>query len=263
MKFPTRYKSDRVYQLPVEQIRPNPDQPRRIFETEALEELAQSIRRYGILQPLTVRQTGEGYQLIAGERRLRAAALAGLRTVPCIFRQGSGDSDSELALLENLQRQDLDFFEEGEALARLVLEFGLTQEEISRRLGKSQSYVANKLRILRLLPEERQRVREAGLSERHVRALVRLKEPETRATALDRVIGRGLTVAATEELVEELLKDLPAASAARRVVLYKDVRIFVNTINRAVRVMKQSGIDAVCRRSDSPDCIEYSIKIPR
>ena len=166
--------SSRVRYISLNQIRPNPQQPRRSFDEDSLSELAESIRSYGILQPLTVRRQGTGYELVAGERRLRAAAMAGLREVPCLVAQVGEEDSALLALMENLQRRDLDCWEEAEALSRLIARYGLSQEEAARRLGRSQPAVANKLRLLRLPDSVRQFLQENNLTERHARALLRL-----------------------------------------------------------------------------------------
>lgn len=170
--------SSRVRYISLNQIRPNPQQPRRSFDEDSLSELAESIRRYGILQPLTVRRQGTGYELVAGERRLRAAAMAGLREVPCLVAQVGEEDSALLALMENLQRRDLDCWEEAEALSRLIARYGLSQEETARRLGRSQPAVANKLRLLRLPDSVRQFLQKNGLTERHARALLRLGTEE-------------------------------------------------------------------------------------
>lgn len=181
----------RVLYLSVDAIRANPDQPRKYFEPEALRELAESIGRYGILQPLTVRRGEDGYELIAGERRLRAAKLAGLREVPCLAVRSDEEKSALLSLIENLQRQDLHYMEEAAAIAKLIAVYGLSQEQAAERLGKSQSAVANKLRLLRLSPACVTLLREGGLSERHARALLRLSDENERLAALRVIVERG------------------------------------------------------------------------
>ena len=182
----------RVLYLSVDAIRANPDQPRKYFEPEALRELAESIGRYGILQPLTVRRGEDGYELIAGERRLRAAKLAGLREVPCLAVRSDEEESALLSLIENLQRQDLHYMEEAAAIAKLIAVYGLSQEQAAERLGKSQSAVANKLRLLRLSPACVALLREGGLSERHARALLRLSDENERRAGLQRGAGGGV-----------------------------------------------------------------------
>ena len=189
--------SRRVQYIPLARLRPNPQQPRRRFDEAALRELADSIRAYGILQPLTVRRVEDGYQLIAGERRMRAAAMAGLREVPCLVAQVDEQDAGMLALIENLQRRDLDCFEEAAAIARLISRYGLSQEQAAEKLGKSQSAVANKLRLLRLSEPVRQALRQSGLTERHARALLRLPDEEARLSALAEIVRRQMNVART------------------------------------------------------------------
>lgn len=253
----------RVLFVPVEQIAPNPEQPRQTFDEESLQSLAQSIRHNGILQPLTVRERGPGvYELVAGERRLRAAILAGYHEVPCIPVTLDDRQSAVMGLLENLQREDLNFFEEAAGIARLIEFCGLTQEEVAEKLGRSQPTVANKLRLLRIAPPQRERMLRAGLTERHARALLRLDEPR-RSEALDEIIVRGYNVAETEELVENLLRVRQPAAARRNLSVIKDIRIFFNTINNAVGLMKRSGIEAESSSVEYEDHYEYTIRIPK
>ncbi len=253
--------SDRILSLPLDAIRPNPDQPRRFFDPEGLEELADSIRALGILQPLTVRQVDGGWELVAGERRLRAAALAGLERVPCVSIQADSQSSSLLALVENLQRRDLDFLEEALALDKLLRTYCLSQDEVARRIGKSQSAVANKLRLLRLPPQLLTRLREAGLSERHARALLRLENDHRLEQAAEHVIACRLTVAQTDQYVDSLL----AAKKAKpkRTYIIKDVRLFLNSVNRGLSMMRTAGVDACFQRQDTEDSICLTIRIPK
>ena len=260
----SEFLSSRVQYLPLDAIRPNPQQPRRSFDREGLEELAGSIREYGVLQPLTVRRVGGGYELVAGERRLRAAARAGLRQVPCLIARVDEAESGLLALIENVQRRDLNCFEEAEAIAGLISRYGFSQQEAAARLGRSQSAVANKLRLLQLTAAERQAVLEAGLTERHARALLRLTDTEQRREALDTVARRGLTVARTEALVEELLAQSRATPPRQRPhYVIKDVRLFLNSVQRSVDVMRQSGVAADVGRSDTEEAIVLTIRIPR
>ena len=196
----------KIYWLPIEDIRPGKAQPRRVFAQEGIEELALSIGRYGVLQPLTVRRRQNGYELIAGERRLRAAKLAGLTEVPCLISEANMEEASVLALVENLQRQDLNFWEEAEGISRLVKVFGMSQEEAARRLGKSQSAIANKLRLLRLPSDVLEKLSKEGMSERHGRALLRLPNAQAQRQALVRMVELGMNVAAAERYVDSLLR---------------------------------------------------------
>ena len=256
--------SSRVQYISLAQLSPNPQQPRRSFDEAALRELADSIRAYGILQPLTVRRTPGGYQLVAGERRMRAARMAGLREVPCLVAQVDEQDAGMLALIENLQRRDLDCFEEAAAIARLISRYGLSQEQAAEKLGKSQSAVANKLRLLRLSPDCVRLLREHDLSERHARALLRLTDEEDRLKALQVIAARGYNVAQSEAYIEELLK-LKQKTPPPRLPTYivKDVRIFLNTIRHSLGLMQRAGVEADMQREDTDDGILLTIRIPK
>ena len=273
------FDSTRILYLPVWEIHPNPNQPRTVFSVKGLEELSASIQEHGILQPLTVRRLEDrSYELISGERRLRAAKLARLETVPCILLKADDMESSLLALIENLQRRDLDFVDEALALEQLISTYHLSQEEAARRIGKSQSAVANKLRLLKLSPQVLETLRSHGLTERHGRALLRLS-PEQRGQVLDTIIQENLTVSKTEELVDQLLQPPPLPQAPpqpvpepsskkpvsrkKPVLLVRDIRLFLNTINHSMEVMRRSGISASCGREESQDAITLTIVIPK
>ncbi len=248
-------------------IYPNPVQPRKQFDSGALEELSLSIKNYGILNPLTVRCRGGRYELVAGERRLRAAKLAGLDEVPCIMLDVNMEDASLIALIENLQRRDLDFIEEATGISQLIRMFGMSQEEAARRLGKSQSAVANKLRLLRLPSDVLDALRANGLTERHGRALLRLPDANAQRAALQYIIENGLTVAATDEYIELLLTE-PAegqqdAAEPKRTFVLKDVRIFLNSLSKSLDLMKQGGIDAGMKREETEDSLILTISIPK
>ena len=252
--------------LPAEDIAPSPVQPRKLFDEKELEELSESIRSYGILNPLTVRCRGGKFELVAGERRLRAAKLAGLREVPCILLDVNMEDASLIALIENLQRRDLDFIEEAAGLSRLIRMFGMSQEEAARRIGKSQSAVANKLRLLKLPPDVLEKLRAYGLTERHGRALLRLEGREAQRMALEYIAANALTVAAAEEYIESLLKapeENPEQAAPHRTLVLKDVRVFLNSLNRSLDLMKQGGIDAAVRREETDSSLILTISIPK
>lgn len=256
------YESNKVLYLPAAVIAPNPDQPRRHFSREGLEELAASIKEHGVLQPLSVRRGNMGFELISGERRLRAARMAGLTEVPCIVVSVDSKQSSLLALVENLQRRDLDFVEEASALARLIETYHLSQEEAARRIGKSQSAVANKLRLLRLPPEALALLREHGCTERHARALLRLETPQAQLEAARYVAQQGLTVARTEQYVEDLLRQSDKPKKKPTFVI-KDVRLFLNTVSRGLSLMKNAGVNANCQRKETDDSILLTITIPK
>ena len=256
--------STRVQYIPLGRIRPNPQQPRRSFDEEGLAELAASIRSCGILQPLTVRRAGEVYELVAGERRLRAARIAGLREVPCLVAQVGEEDSALLALMENLQRRDLDCWEEAQAIARLISRYGLSQEEAARRLGRAQPTVANKLRLLRLPEDVRALLRENGLTERHARALLRLQDPEVQRRAAGDMVRRGMNVAQAEAYVEKLLQSAQVTPPrGRSTYIIKDVRLFLNSVDRGLHLMRQAGVDAGWNRQDTDREILLTIRIPK
>lgn len=262
MSLFTKAAKRQVLDLPVSDIRPNPRQPRRDFPPEELAELALSISQVGVLQPLTVRRTSAGWELIAGERRLRAAQLAGLTRVPCLPVEADSDASALMALVENLQRQDLTVWEEAAALRQLIDRHHLSQEEAAQRVGKSQSAVANKLRLLKLSPDVLSLLRDGGATERHARALLRLDTTEQQLEGARQVVNQGLTVAQTETLVDSLLAaNLPARRKPH--FLVKDVRLFLNTITRSLDIMRSAGVDAQCSRQDSEEEITLTIHIPR
>lgn len=232
--------STRVTMISPDYISPNPDQPRRYFDPDGLTELAESIRVHGILQPLSVRRKGGGrYELIAGERRLRAAMICGLEQVPCLVLEVSRESSCLLSLIENLQRRDLDFWEEAKALERLISVYGLSQEEAAAKVGKSQSAVANKLRLLRL------------------------PTPEAQKEGAELLVKEGWTVSRTERYVEEVLRDQAKEKKVRRPLFIRDVRFFLNTLDHSLTVMRSAGVDAKCQRVEEGDDILLTIRIPK
>ena len=251
----------KLTRLPVDRILPNPAQPRKIFPQNELESLAQSIQENGLLQPVTVRKEAGVYYLIAGERRLRACKLAGIREIPVIITGHRPVDSAVLALLENLQRSDLQMFEQANAIVNLLREWQITQEEAARRLGMSQSYLANKLRLLKLSPLEQEEILENQLSERHARALLRIDDMSLRQKVLTTVIERKLNVAQTEELIAAAL--LPKRSVPKRKFIAKDIRLFINTIDHAVDAMKTAGIPAESRRRETDEYIECIVRIPK
>ncbi len=258
---------NKICEIPIIKIRPNKAQPRKAFNEDELEALSQSIAENGILQPITVRRMSVSeYELIAGERRLRASVLAGLKKVPCIVIKCSDKESAVFALLENLQRSDLGIFEEARGISKLIRRYGLTQEEAARRLGKSQSTIANKLRLLRLTYEEQEWITGAGLSERHARALLRIENENLRREALSKIISEGLNTQQTDSLVSIMLNDCSETVQKHQGInkaVIKDVRIFVNTINKAIDTMRLAGIDAQSNKTDTDNFIEYTIRIPK
>ena len=254
---------NKILLIPQGEILPNPNQPRRRFDYDELEGLAQSIRSNGILQPLLVRALENGqYELIAGERRLRAARLIGLSKVPCIVNSVSETDSATFAIIENLQRQNLDYFEEAEAMAVLINNYRMSQEELCKKLGKAQSTLSNKLRLLKLSEEMRYKISRAGLSERHARALLSLTDEVQRARALSIIIDRHLTVSESESLIEQMLRK---NETPKRQILkgFKDIRIFINTLNNAVDTIRRAGIDADSVKTETDEYVEYIVRIPK
>jgi ParB family chromosome partitioning protein len=253
-----------VQELPLNDIRPNPYQPRRQFSEGELAELADSIRRYGVLQPIVVRSGDEGLELVAGERRLRACKMLGLDTIPAVVRDLSDEDLAVLALVENLQREDLHFLEEAQGYQRLLEEFGLTQEELAKRIGKSQSTIANKIRLLKLSPPVQDFISREIISERHARALLKLPGEEEQLAILEIIIERGLTVQETEAYIARLLQEKERKEKGRKVVrIYKDMRIFFNTIQQAVQELQRVGFAARMERVEKDDYYEVTVLIPK
>lgn len=268
LKFPEmRLKKEKaVYQLPIEKVRPNPYQPRKYFNISALEELAESITAYGILQPITVRKMSGGYyELVAGERRLRAAEMAGLTTVPAIFVQVSDSDSAVLAFIENIQRQNLSFLEEAEGYRNMMEDYGLTQEELAAKLSKSQSAIANKLRVLKLEDSVKKELLDNHFTERHARALLRLPDEQTRLLVMAQMIREEMNVKRTEELVENTLEEMRhkhTEKGERREKRYiTDFRLFTNTIKQSLEVIRRSGVDVVYEDTQNDDECEIVIRI--
>jgi ParB family chromosome partitioning protein len=257
-----------ILDVSVGAVSPNPFQPRKTFNDESLQDLAASIREHGIIQPLIVRRTPGGIELIAGERRLRAAKLAGLTSVPVIVREINDKEMAELAMIENLQREDLHYLEAAEGFQQLLNNFGLTQEELAKRVGKNQSTIANKLRLLRLGTEVQQALVADNLTERHARALLKLEDPAKQQEALSAIAQNGLNVRETENLVDGMLEDISremSKKAPRQnvVKIIRDVRIFLNTINTVVAEMKKAGLKVKVNQEQDDDYITLNLRIPK
>lgn len=253
----------RIVSLPLYMIAPNPNQPRKYFDPEAMEELKNSILEYGLIQPITVRRYGGEYELVAGERRFRAAQMAGLEEIPSVIIEADNDKSAILALLENLQREDLSFFEIAESYKNLIRDQGMTQTELALKVGKSQSAVANKMRLLRLPPLVKKLIRDYDLSERHARALLLLTDEEKQLDAVKIVCRDNLNVTQTEELVRSMNSHRKKAINEMRVTNAKDVKIFKNTVRRAVDMMKKSGIDTELKENAFDWGTEYIIRIKK
>ncbi len=246
--------------IKLSQIKRNPMQPRKYFNIEAINELAESIKYHGILNPLTVRRSELGYELIAGERRLRAAKLAGLAEVPCIILTATEEQSSILAMVENLQRQDLDFFEEALGYKKLISIFELTQDDVAKQVGKTQSSIANKLRLLNLSDLVCSIIRENQLTERHARALLKINDEELQLQVLDHIIKYSLNVSKSEQYIEEILT--PTHKGGKIVRFIKDVRFFINTVDKAVNIMRSAGVEATVEKKENEQggiCLQINI----
>lgn len=265
--------SDEVFldalRVSVDTIIPNPFQPRKTFNDESLGELASSIKEYGVIQPLLVRRIDDGYELIAGERRLRASKLAGLTEVPVIVKDLSDKEMAELAMIENLQREDLHFLEEALGYQTLLTSFGLTQEELAKRLGKSQSTIANKMRLLKLPQEVQTVLVSESLTERHARALLKIEDSRTQIEVLDNIRQKGLNVRETENYIEAVLEDISREMSKRAtpkqniVKIVKDARIFINTINKVVTDIKKMGLNVSMQQEQDDDFVVINLRIPK
>jgi len=263
------FEQKNITYINIENIRPNPYQPRKQFSKGALEELCESIQQYGVIQPINVRKIGtNSYELVAGERRLRAAVMAGLKEIPAIIININDNDSAVLALIENLQREDLNYLEEAEGYNNLITEHGLTQEELAQKIGKSQSTVANKIRLLRLSPLVKKILTDNHLTERHARALLKLHDEQLQLKVLRHVCEKGLNVKKTEELVDKVIdryleKNNSRSTDRKLTKSIKDIRIFVNTIRQAIDLMKKSGVNAKAAQIDRGEYIEFIIRVPK
>lgn len=254
-----------VTQLPIHLVMPNPNQPRRVFDHDGLKELSESIREYGIIQPVTVRRKKDGtYELIAGERRLRAAGLAGLLKVPAIITEMEEEDSAVVALIENIQRQDLSFMEEAYAYRTLLDKCDFTQEELAKKIGKTQSAIANKVRLLKLPKSVREIIKDNCLTERHARSLLRLDTEEKQLYAVKRFVDFGMSVKQGDQLVDRVLKkgiERPPEVKAKGSI--GDARVFYKTITKAVSLMNESGIEATAKKDETDTYYEYTIRIQK
>lgn len=258
-------RNQKIYEIAVERIIPNPHQPRIIFDDEKISLLAESIKQNGIIQPITLRKLKNGgYELISGERRLRAVKMLGMKKIPAVIIDITERNSAVLALVENIQRQNLSYFEEAIAIAKLIDFYGMTQEDAAIKLGRKQSTISNKLRLLRLSPNEMEMITENGLSERHARALLRLSDGKTRLFVIDEIVRKGLSVEKTEKLIENLIKDGKEKENLKRrsVIFGGEVKLFLNTIDKAIETMQAAGINAEMERKKGEEFIEYKIVIP-
>lgn len=259
--------SEAILELAIADIQPNPFQPRTHFDPAQLEELASSIREYGVLQPVIVRLVDGKYQLVSGERRFRASQLAQKETVPALLRQLNDREVAEMALIENLQREDLNYFEEAEGYARLIQEFQITQEEVAKKMGKSQPTIANKLRLLHLSEKVRREISVDVITERHVRSLLKLKNEDLQLEALNRIYKGNLNVRQTDDLVENMLiteeKNVREQKKKKMMKAIKDMKIFVNTIKGTVKTIQDAGLPAEVTEREDDDYLEVVIRLPK
>lgn len=251
----------KVVKVPIDTIFPNPYQPRKNFDDAALEDLSASIAQYGVLQPLLVSPADDGrYMLIAGERRLRASKMAKLAEVPVIISEYTSQQIAEIALIENLQREDLHYLEEAEGYEKLMNQFHITQEAMAARVGKKQSTIANKLRLLRLSAPVRKVLMDAELSERHARALLKLPDDEKRLEVLENIVAKNFSVRQTEEYINKLL-DGKSEEKRKRMVIVNDVRIYLNSIKQVVDAVKTAGIPVAMEQTLEGDEVIISVRI--
>lgn len=257
--------SEKICMISPYDISPNPSQPRKYFTDDAILRLADSIKTHGLIQPLTVRNTERGYELIAGERRLRALRLIGAAEVPCVISDVDDKESANLAIIENIQRENLNIFEQAGAILNLMQVHCLTQEKIAEQLSCSQSYVANKLRLLKISDEEKELIIENSLTERHARALLRIKDEGERKMALKTIIRKSLNVAETEDMIDRMLADKKREKSdnGKTKLIVKDVRLFINTIDKAVETMRATGMNVETKRRETSDDTEIVIIIPK
>lgn len=254
-----------ITEIPTEKLLPNPYQPRKQFSSEEMLGLADSIKVNGVLQPLLVRRINNSdyYEIIAGERRLRASILANMQTVPCLVVDCDYEDSALYSILENIQRSDLNFFEEAMAIAHLQNHFGMTQDEIGKRLGRSQSALSNKLRLLKLSVDVRYFIEKEGLTERHARALLKLSSEKDVWDVLNVIKERRLNVEQTEAYIAQKTDKTVKQHPNNSIPIFRDVRIFVNTVNKAIETMLKSGIQAESDKTETDDYIEFRVRIPK
>ncbi len=257
----------KLQRLPIERIKPNPSQPRKHFSEESLNELADSIREYGLIQPIVVRRMNDHYELIAGERRLRACKRIGWKEIDAIVQPAFEEDSAFMAVVENLQRENLHFLEEAEGLQCLINGYSLTQDELARRIGKNQSTVANKLRILKLSPQVKAAMFEARLTERHARALLKLTDEAAQLEAIEVIRKRGFSVKDTEAYIKKYAGktgiEAEPPKKAKIIHLFKDYRLFVNTMKSAVRQLREAGLNAEFLLDEDDTEVRINVLIPK
>jgi ParB family chromosome partitioning protein len=251
---------DELHTIPIENIRPNPYQPRKVFDAKKIEELAQSIRTYGLLQPIIVRKDMDKFQLIAGERRFIACKSLGWTSIPALIREMSDSAMATIALIENLQRENLSYLEEAEGYQKLLDEFNLTQEVLAQRLGKSQSTIANKIRLLKLPARVKELLVLQELTERHARALLKLQNEDSQLRVVNEICNLGMTVKQTDRRVDEILrKNSVSTNRERKKVVIRDIRIFLNTVRQALSILENAGMKPKITETDHGEYFEINI----
>ena len=258
-----RREKEGILWLEPELILPSCDQPRTIFDKEPLEQLAQSIAAHGILQPLVVQQEAEHYRLIAGERRLRASKMAGMKKIPCLLTEKSPEEAAKLSLIENLQREDLSFFEEAAAYRRLMETCHITQAQLAKEVSKDPSTIANKLRLLKLPLSAQILIRRNGLTERHARALLRVEETELLMELLEQIIEDSLNVSEAETLIAAAISPKEKKKKPRRIASIKDIRLCINSLNHTVATLRRAGIKPQTQIQERERFVEYTVLIPK
>lgn len=250
--------------IEIEKIVPNPDQPRKHFQLRELDELSESIREFGIIQPLIVKKTDKDvYILIAGERRLKAAMRLGLETVPVIIREATDQESALIAVIENVQREDLSFLEEAKAYRKLITEHGLTQTEVARKVGKRQSTISNKLRILALPQDIQDILSENSLTERHARALLKIEDDDLKRTVLARIVKNGLNVTQSEKLISDILDKQSGGTVVKERISFINYKLYINTIRKAFTAVKEVEKEAMFYQEEKEDSVELRIIIPK
>lgn len=263
MLSPFFKKEEKIKYVDIHTIQPNRYQPRTVFNEADLEELAQSIKEHGVIQPLTVRKMGDGYELIIGERRLRASKMVGLEQVPVIVKEYDDKATAAIALVENLQRKDLDFMEEAHGYYQLIQQFGMTQQELAEKVGKSQSTIANKLRLLKLPEDIQKSLVEHNLTERHARSLLKLETEEDQRIILEEVISKELNVRDTDLLINTYVTKKQENKKKVMIRVFKDMRLYTNTLWATIKQMRQGGLDIKVEETEGDDFIEFKIRLPK
>ncbi len=255
-----------IVHIDVNKIISNKNQPRKIFDEKALEELSESIKNYGIIQPITVRKIYDDiYEIVAGERRYKAVKMLKMDTIPAVIIEAKEEESAAMSLIENLQREDLDFIEEAMAFERLIREFGLSQTQLAQKLGKSQSAVANKIRVLKLPQSVIDKLREGNLTERHGRALLKIDDEEILLNIVEKIIKKDLNVSETEKLVNSIAEDINDKKKKDRRYIrnFINYKIYINTIKNAYNEIVKTGIEAKFEQNESDEYIEIKVKIPK